>query len=113
MPIELGAKLRALRKCYGYSAKKLVHLLEKRGLSYKEETIYKWEQENCVPNIKTLKCLSEIFHCSMSILLSEPDVEYKNLSSFEIFLLHLYRNDFLFRSISVQIMRRLNSAQAY
>lgn len=107
MQTPLATKLREMRVSRGMTAVQTIRHLSKKNFKYKVQSVYKWEQGYATPSIKILKALSEIYHCSISNLIEEHDVEYKNLTPSEIFLLHLYREDFSFRSIAVQLMQRL------
>lgn len=105
MNVELGFKLKNLRKNFNLSGNDVKKKLKKQNLDYSLQSIYKWEEGASMPKLNVLMSLAKIYKCDISYLLNEKNLTYQNLTNGEIFLLDSYRNNFLFRSIAVQIMR--------
>lgn len=106
METKLSTKLKLLRKEHNYSNADIIKKLKANNYIYSKQSIYKWEDGTSSPDIDVLKVLAKIYHVNVSFLLDDGDTTIKNLTPGEIFILRLYRNDFLFRSIAVQILRR-------
>lgn len=104
---SISMRLKALRKQFTFSATKVIHMLSNIDKQYSIQTLYKWEEGTVTPSINTLKALANIYNCPISYLIDGENLEYKRLTSHERFLLKLYRNDFLFRSIAVQIIKKI------
>lgn len=106
MVTQLSCKLRDLRKNMQYTTTQVANKLKKNNANYSIQSIYKWEEGSATPEINVLILLAKIYHCNISFLIEEEQVIYKNLTASEIFLLRLFRNDFQFRSIAIQILKR-------
>ena len=104
----ISVRLKSLRKQLTYSATKVIRLLSKIDKKYSVQTLYKWEEGSIIPSINTLQALSKVYGCSISYLIDGENFEYKRLTASERFLLNIYRSDFLFRSIAVQILKKLS-----
>lgn len=105
MRTRLSIKLKNLRVAQGLTGIDVIKRLKNFGMDYSLQAIYKWEDGTSKPNLQVLLALSKIYHCDISYLVEERNLTYKNLTASEIFYLHQYRNNFLFKSIAVQIMR--------
>lgn len=105
MRTRLSIKLKSLREAQSLNGIDVIKKLKNYGANYSLGAIYKWEDGTAKPNLEILLALSKIYHCDISYLIEERNLTYKNLTTSEIFYLHQYRNDFLFKSIAVQIMR--------
>ena len=105
---DISTRLKKLRKQFMLSAAKVIQMLSHIDKKYSIQTLYKWEEGSVTPSIKTLKALANIYKCPISYLIDGENLEYKRLTAHERFLLNLYRNDFLFRSISVQILKKIS-----
>ncbi len=66
---EIGKRLRALRKEWGYSLDKLAAFCEVQQY----QTISKWETANTIPSIKQLMKLCDLYGCDIGYLLGEYD----------------------------------------
>lgn len=106
METKLSIKLKSLRKENNFRIEKVLSKLKAENFSYSKQSVYKWEDGSSVPDIDVLQALAKIYHVNTGYLLDDNDTTLKNLTPSEIFILRLYRNDFLFRSIAVQIIRR-------
>lgn len=106
METQLCTRLKQLRKEALLSPAFVIKELEKSNLIYSVPSLYKWEQGKVIPELNVIKALSAIYNCNVSYLIDTGNVANKTLSPNEIFLLKLFRNDFLFRSIAVQILRK-------
>ena len=104
---SIAMRLKALRKQFTFSATKVIHMLSTIDKKYSVQTLYKWEEGSVTPSLTTLKALAKIYNCPISYLMEGVNLEYKRLTTHEIFLLEMYRNDFLFRSIAVQILKKI------
>lgn len=113
MENKISIRLKTLRKQSSLSAKQVICMLSKSNRKYSLQSLYKWEEGMVTPNLNTIKELSRIYHCPMSYLVDGKIFEYKKLTATEIFLLNIYRTDFLFRSISVQIINKLKRDTNY
>lgn len=107
MKTEISEKLKSLRKSNNYTVKELAKQLNNHNLHFTTNNIYKWEEGITLPNLKTLKALSKIYKCGISYLINEDSSNIKNafITPFELHLLQLFRNNFLFRSISMQLLK--------
>lgn len=103
---NISIRLKTLRKQLAYSASKVVNILSNIDKKYSVQTLYKWEEGAVIPNLITLHALSKIYKCPLSYLVDGENLEYRRLTANERYLLNLYRNDFLFRSIAVQILKK-------
>ena len=108
MKTEIAYKIKLLRKKNNFSVKDLKNKLKIRHMDFSEQTIYKWEEGAVVPNLHVLQALAEIFDIDISYLIDNEILEFKTLTPIELFLLNLYRNDFLFQNICVLIIRKYN-----
>lgn len=106
MDNDISIRLKTLRKQLAYSASKVIKILSNIDKKYSVQTLYKWEESAVIPNFITLQALSQIYKCPLSYLIDGENLEYKRLTAHEKYLLDLYRNDFLFRSIAVQILKK-------
>lgn len=108
MKSSLAMRLKLLRKNLSMSAARVVKLLKKNNLVYSEQSIYKWEQGNAVPDTDTLNELAKIYNCNLSYLIEGKKYKFLRVTPCEYSLLRIYRTDFLFRSILTQIITRIN-----
>lgn len=108
MENKISIRLRTLRKQLSLSAKQVINLLSKVNQKYSLQTLYKWEEGSVMPSLNTLKELSKIYGCNISYLIDGENFEYKRLSPTENHLLNIYRTDFLFRSLIVQVIQKLS-----
>ena len=108
MENKISIRLKTLRKQLSLSAKQVITLLSKANHNYSLQTLYKWEEGSVIPNLNALKELSKIYGCNISYLMDGENFEYKRLSPSENYLLNIYRTDFLFRSLVVQVIHKLS-----
>lgn len=108
MDNKISIRLKTLRKQLSLSAKEVIILLSKVNHNYSLQTLYKWEEGSVVPSLNTLKELSKIYGCNISYLIDGENFEYKRLSPSENYLLNIYRTDFLYRSLIVQVIHKLS-----
>ncbi len=108
MENKISIRLKTLRKQLSLSAKQVITLLSKANHNYSLQTLYKWEEGSVIPNLNALKELSKIYGCNISYLMDGENFEYKRLSPSENHLLNIYRTDFLFRSLVVQVIHKLS-----
>ena len=103
----IATRLKHLRKNLDMSAEKVVKLLKQENLPYSSQSIYKWEEGKALPTINTLKVLAKIYKCNISYLIDGEIYEYKRVTPIEHRLLITYRIDFLYRSIAIQIIKKI------
>ena len=104
METKLSVRLKALRKSESLSITDVLNGLKQNNLKFCEQSIYKWEEGAATPSINTLNVLAKIYHCNISYLISDDNVEYKKISTNELNILRHFRTDFLFRSTVSQLM---------
>ena len=106
MKTKIANKIKFLRKKNNFSVRDVKNKLKIRHMDFSEQTIYKWEEGVITPNLYVLQALSEIFDIDISYLIDDGILEFKTLTPIELFLLNLYRNDFLFQNICILIIRK-------
>ncbi len=111
METKLSIRLKTLRKITHLSTDEVIERLKNNNLDYSSQSLYKWEQGNAVPSVKTLYVLAKIYQCNISYLIAENDVEFKKVNSYEMTILRLYRSDFLFRSTISQLIRFIDKTK--
>ena len=107
MENKLSIRLKTLRKQLALTTDQVINKLSKLNKKYSVQSLYKWEDGSVVPSLNILKELSIIYKCNMSYLVEGSNYEYKKLSACENHLLNIYRTDFLFRSIIIQIIKKM------
>ena len=108
MENKISVRLKTLRKQSSLSAKQVIALLSKANHNYSLQSLYKWEEGSVTPSFNILKELSKIYGCNISYLIDGEIFEYKRLSPSENHLLNIYRTDFLFRSLMIQVIQKLS-----
>ena len=111
METKLSTRLRLLRKSIYLSTSEVIDKLKEESLDYCEQSLYKWEEGYAIPSITTLYALAKIYHCNISYLIADAELEFKEVPSYERIILRLYRTDFLFRSTVGQLMRYINKTK--
>lgn len=107
MENRISVRLKTLRKQLSLSTSQVIKKLCKLDKKYSVQSLYKWEEGSVVPSLKVLKDLADIYDCNISYLLDGMNYEYKRLTPIENYILNIYRTDFLFRSIVVQIIKKI------
>ena len=72
--VKIGQFIKTTRK-----EKNLTQREVAESLSISEKTVSKWETDNALPAIDSLKLISELFHVSIDDLISDGDIETKRL----------------------------------
>lgn len=108
MENKISIRLKTLRKQLSLSSKFVISKLSKTNKNYSIQSLYKWEDGSVTPSLKVLIDLSKIYKCNISYLLDGTNYEYKRLTPIENYILNIYRTDFLFRSIAVQILKKID-----
>ena len=107
MENKISIRLKTLRKQLSLSTEQVINKLSKLDKKYSVQSLYKWEDGSVTPSLNVLKELSVIYNCNMSYLVEGANYEFKKLTACENHLLNIYRTDFLFRSIIVQIIKKM------
>ncbi len=63
---KIGKTLKELRKSNGFSINDIIKKLAETNIIVKQKTIYKWENDTCIPNIETINVLSHIYGISLT-----------------------------------------------
>lgn len=95
---EIGDTLRTLRKSCNYTVYDILKKLAETNIHVKLNTIYKWENNICVPDIKTINVLSNIYGISLTSIYEDSKFcksLNKNENEFIVFL----RENLKFRKI--------------
>ena len=94
----LGTKLKNLRKENKYTIKNIISKLNEYNICVTEKSIYRWENNKVVPDIKTIHVLSNIFNVSLTSLYE--DSKYcKALNKSESKFLNYLRTNSHFKKI--------------
>lgn len=91
--IKIGRNLKALRQQNGFSIRKLSLVLAEFGYPISFQTIYKWESDKIMPNIKSLNILSTIYNVGLESFFDDGS-NVQSLSNGELKLisyLHTYK----------------------
>ena len=94
----IGDTLKSLRKNCNYSVYDIIKKLEETNIHVRVNTIYKWENNITIPDIKTINVLSNIYGISLTSIYEDSKFcksLNKNENDFIVFL----RNNNNFRKI--------------
>ena len=86
------------------SIEKVIKKLEELGIYVTKKTIYRWENDNSVPDLKTINTLSYIYNANLN-LLYEDTKYYKSLSESEYKFIITIRENEDFRRIAKLIYK--------
>lgn len=70
-----GKRLKTIRKKERMSVAKLSYLMNTKGVSVTERSIYNWEAESCEPSVASVYCLASIFNKEPAFFLSKNYVK--------------------------------------
>lgn len=97
--IKIGKKLKESRLNCKLSIEAVIKKLEELNIYVTKKTIYRWENDNTVPDLKTVNTLSYIYSVNLNEFYEDTRF-YKSLSENEYkFIITLREND-LFRKIA-------------
>ena len=105
MEDTISIRLKVIRKNLSLSIPKVIKLLQRNNLNYSAQSLYKWEDGTSIPPMNVLRVLAKIYNCNFSYLADGKIYEFKRVTAIERNILNMYRTDFLFRSISTQIIQ--------
>lgn len=97
--VKIGKKLRELRLNCNLSIDKVIEKLKELNIYVTKKTIYRWENDNTVPDLKTFNTLSFIYNANLNELYEDTRF-YKSLNENEYkFIIAIREND-IFRRIT-------------
>lgn len=102
---NLGLKLKSLRKDNNYSVYDIVKKLEEFNIHLKEKTIYKWENNTCTPDVKTINVLSNIYGITLTSIYEDSKF-CKTLNKHESEFIKNFRSNLNFRKIVKQLVNK-------
>ena len=93
--VKIGKKLKEIRLNCKLSIEKVIKKLEELGIYVTKKTIYRWENDNTVPDLKTINTLSYIYNANLNLLYEDKKF-YKSLSENEYkFIIAIRENESL------------------
>lgn len=105
--LTIGEKLKTLRKENNFTAKYICDKLHTKNYDYSEWSIYKWEENKSEPDIYVLVELAKILKASLSSILNTENFEVHNLTSKEMRLLDIFRNDENFMKLAMLMLKHI------
>ena len=100
----IGDKLKTLRKSNGYSIKKVVEKLNEINIFVKEKSIYRWESNKVIPDIKVINALSNIYNTNITCIY-EDSKYFKSLNENVSKFINYLREDPHFKKIIMLLAR--------
>ena len=95
---KIGSTLKSLRTSNGYSIVEVIKKFAEINIPIKAKTIYRWENDSCVPDIKTINILSHIYGVSLTSIY-EDDIFCKSLNKCENDFIDCLRNNKTYKKI--------------
>ena len=95
---NIGDTLRELRKNCNYSVYDIINKLEETNIHVRVNTIYKWENNICIPDIETINVLSNIYGISLTGIYEDSKF-CKALNKNENEFIKILRSNIKFRKI--------------
>lgn len=93
--IKIGKKLKEIRLNCKLSINKVIKKLEELDIYVTKKTIYRWENDVTVPDLKTINTLSYIYNTNLNLLYEDKKF-YKSLSENEYkFIIAVRENESL------------------
>ena len=99
---KIGKTLKELRKSNGFSINDIIKKLAETNIIVKQKTIYKWENDTCIPNIETINVLSHIYGISLTSMY-EDTAFCKSLNRHENNFINHLRSNKAFRRLAKQL----------
>lgn len=100
---KIGHTLKELRKSNGFSIIDIIKKLAEINIVVKQKTIYKWENDICIPNIQTINALSHIYGISLTSLYEDTSF-CKSLNQHENCFIDFLRSNKSFRKLAKQLI---------
>lgn len=106
---NIGSTLKTLRKENNFSIYDITQKLAETNIHVREKTIYKWENNTCVPDVKTINVLSNIYGITLTSIYEDSKF-CKSLNKHESNFIKLLRSNNRFRKI-VKLLINLKSEE--
>ena len=103
--LEIGAKLKELRKINKLSANEACELMAKYNYPICIKTLYKWEQGIVTPDIISLKTLCHIYNTSIEELFVNNNSKFVTVGSFEHKFIQMIRANNNFKKALILIVK--------
>ncbi|MBO6118895.1 MAG: helix-turn-helix transcriptional regulator [Lachnospiraceae bacterium] len=97
--IKIGSKLKEIRLNCKLSINAVIKKLEEMNIYVTKKTIYRWENDNTIPDLKTIKVLSFIYDSNLTEIYEDKRF-YKSLSENEYKFIMAIRGNDSFRKIA-------------
>lgn len=110
--VDLGKKLKSLRKRNAYSVEDLKNKMLEFDFPIGEKTIYKWENNEVIPELSALKILACIYNISVGSIFEE-NYSCQPLTSSELSFIDFLRKNESFRKIIYIITKHEKEAMKY
>ena len=101
---NLGNKLKTLRKEYGYSIKNIVEKFDEINYHITAKTIYRWESNKVVPELKAINVLANIYNVRLTSLYEDSKF-CKSLNENESKFIYYLRNNSDFKKIMTLLLK--------
>ena len=96
--LKIGHKLKEIRLKNKFSIPTVIKKLEEVNIYITKKTIYRWENDNIIPNLETIKVLSFIYNTNLNEIYE--DKRYlKVLSEGEFIFINILRENNNFKKI--------------
>ena len=103
---KIGSTLKSLRTSNGYSIVEVIKKFAEINIPIKAKTIYRWENDSCIPDLQTINILSHIYGVSITSIY-EDDAFCKSLNKNENDFINYMRNNQSFKKI-INLLANLN-----
>ncbi|MBR0039049.1 MAG: helix-turn-helix transcriptional regulator [Lachnospiraceae bacterium] len=97
--VKIGKKLREARLNCNLSIEKVIKKLEELNIYVTKKTIYRWENDDTVPDLKTINTLSFIYNANLNELYEDTKF-CKSLNENEYRFIIAVRENEQFRKIT-------------
>ena len=102
--IKIGNTLKSLRLQNGFSVKCLSSMLNDFNYPISDKTIYKWESNKTIPDIKSLNILAKIYNVGLESFF-ESGSKIQALTSIELKLISYLHSYKLFKKVVLMLAR--------
>ena len=104
---KIGNTLKTLRTSNGLSIIEVIKKFAEINIPIKAKTIYRWENNTCIPDIKTINILSHIYGVSLTSIY-EDDAFCKSLNKYENDFINCLRNNKTYKKI-IKLLANIDS----
>lgn len=104
---KIGSKLKYYRTANGYSIVEVVKKFSEINVPIRAQTIYKWENDSCIPDLKTINILSHIYGTNLASIYDDNKF-CKSLSKQENDFINCLRNNEVYKKI-IKLLCSLNT----